>query len=157
MSMTNYRREKPGAFGTAYVTTASGQIGGANYLGGAAPLTVNSTTTFVMPTPPVKARLKSLAAVTVTVPVDADGTILAKACKYNAATDAQVIIGATLDLEALVTREITVVGALSTATDAQRIFNGTSDSLEINVINNSAAIDTQPAGLIFTALWELLQ
>lgn len=155
--MQNFRRPKPGNFGTDNLIVSSGQIGGANFAGGASPLTANATTVFRLPTPPVRCRLIKLAASVVTVPADADGTILAQAAKYSSSADAQVLISATLDLEALVTREITAVGPLSTATDAGRIFNGTGDALEINVVNNSAAIDTQPAGLVFTALFEQLQ
>lgn len=148
---------KPGRFGTGTVLCASGQIGGANYLGGATPLTVNDTTVFRLPTPPVKSRFLWLAASVVTVPVDADGSILARAAKYNAATDAQVIVSSDINLETLVTREITRAGLLATATLAAPIFNGSSDSLEVNVVNNSAAIDTQPAGLVFTVAFEVLQ
>jgi hypothetical protein len=153
----NFFGPRAGSFGTATVLCASGQIGGANYLGGASPLTVNSTTTFRLPTPPFKCRFLSMAVSVVTVPADADGSILARAVKYSASADAQVAVSADVDLEALTTREIGVAAALSTATEAQRIFNGTSDSLEVNVVNNSAAIDTQPAGLVFTCAFERLK
>lgn len=152
----NWWQAKPGRLGQATVLCASGQIGGANYLGGASPLTVNNTTTFRLPTPPYKSQFLRLCASVVTVPADADGTILARAMKYDAAADAQVTLSADIDLEALVTRELTRVGILSTATPPQLVFNGTSDALEINVVNNSAAIDTQPAGLVFTVAFALL-
>lgn len=144
---------KPGRFGTATVLCVSGQIGAANYLGGATPLTANTTTTFRMPTPPFKCRFKSIAVSCSTVAVDADGTVLATAQKYNGS--AQVALTGNIDLEALTARQITTTQ--SNASDPNRIFNGTSDALEVNVVNNSAAIDTQPAGLVFTAAFELLQ
>lgn len=155
--MYNFFGPRPGSFGVATVICASGQIGGANYLGGASPLTANTTTTFSLPTPPFKARFVGMSISTVTVPADADGTILARAVKYNAASDAQVAVSADIDCEALVTREVTTVGPLSTATEAQRTFNGTADSLEVNIVNNSGAINTQPAGMVITCYFERLK
>lgn len=152
-----YPRQKPGSFGRQLITIASGQIGGSNYLGSTTPLTVNNTTTFRLGTPAVKCQLIKLAASQVTVGADADGTILARAMKYDAAADAQVQVSEDIDLEAATTRELQVAAAKASATAAQRVFNGTSDTLEVNVVNNSAAIDTQPAGLVFTAVFEVLE
>lgn len=148
---TNFRRPKPGQFGTAYIILSSGQIGGANYAGGATPITANTTTTFRLPSPPVRSRFKSIAVSTVTVPADADGTMLAVAQKYNGGA---VALTGNIDLEALTTRQLLVTA--NTASDANRIFNGTTDVLEVVVTNNSAAIDTQPAGLVFTAIFDVL-
>lgn len=157
MGMPGFRKQKPGKFGTQYITMQTGQIGGSNMLGSTTPLTANTTTTFRLGGPPVKCRLVKLSASCVTVGADADGTILARAMKYASVGDAASAVSADIDLEALVTREITAVGPLSTASDATRLFNGTGDTLEINVVSNSAAIDTQPAGLVFTALFEVLE
>lgn len=148
----NFFRPKGGRFGVATVMISSGQIGGTNYEGGASPLTANTTTTFRLSTPPVKCRFVKIGVSVVTVPVDADGTILAVANKYNG-TSAVAQTG-NIDLEALTTRQQTVT--VGTATEANRVFNGTSDVLEVVVTSNSAAIDTQPAGLLFSVMFELL-
>lgn len=148
----NFFRPKGGRFGTATLALMSGQIGGTNYAGGASPLTVNTTTTFRLGCPPVKCRFKSISTQVVTVPVDADGTILAVAHKYNGSS--QVAQTGNIDLEALTTRVGLVTAG--TATEPNRLFNGTTDVLEIVVTNNSAAIDTQPAGLVWVAVFEIL-
>jgi hypothetical protein len=86
----------------------------------------------------------------VTVPEDADGTLVATLRKYDASADATVTLTGNIDLEALTTREETSVKVLGTLTDAQLTMD-TGDALEVHVVNNSAAIDTQPAGLTFVA------
>lgn len=149
--MRNFFSPRPGRFGTQTLVVTSGTIGGTNFAGGASPLTANAATTFRMPSPPVKCRFKSLAVSTVTVPADSDGTIVAVANKYNGSAVAQT---ANVDLEALTTRQLLVTNG--NASEPNRIFNGTTDVLEIVVTSNSAAIDTQPAGLIFTATFEVL-
>lgn len=149
--MLNYFRPKPGRFGVATVLLNSGQIGGTNYLGGTSPLTANDTTIFQLGgTAGRKCRVSRLGATVVTVPADADGTILAKLVKYDASANATVDVTGNLDLEALVTREESFVAYLATATDAALTLEA-GDALEIHVVNNSAAINTQPAGLVFTA------
>lgn len=148
---------RPGRFGTATVLAQTGQIGGANFLGGASPLTANTTTIFRLGGfAGRKVRFSRFGATTTTVPADADGTIIATARKYDASADAAVVLSANLDLEALVTREETSTTPLSTATDAELTFD-TGDALEIHVVNNSAAIDTQPAGLVFVAEFLVLE
>lgn len=152
----NFFRPKPGSFGVETVSIRSGQIGPANFLGGASPLTANATTIF---------RLGGLGAGTyrflgagasaLTIPADSDGTILATVQKYNAAGDAAVTLTGNIDLEALVTRKETTASPLSTLTEAQITINP-GDTIEVAVVNNSAAIDTQPAGLVFTATFARL-
>ena len=143
-------KPRVGRFGVSPYVMATGQIGGANFLGGATPLTANSTTIFRLGPVPRKSFLSRFGASTVTVPVDADGTIVAYVIKYNAATDTAVgPLTANLNLEALVTREGILLLPAASATEAQLLFNE-GDTLEVHVVNNSAAIDTQPAGLVFT-------
>ena len=151
----NFQRQVPGNLGETTATVQIGPIGGANNIGGASPLTANSTTTFHLPPIGRRAIFRRLIASTVTVPADADGTILARAMRYNASTDSATAVSADLDLEALVTREATAALQLSSATDATLIF-GASDTVAINVVNNSAAIDTQPDNLNFTVEFILL-
>ena len=147
----NFFAPKPGRFGVQTVQARTGQIGGANFLGGATPLTANTTTIFRLGgTAGRKCRVSRFGATTVTVPADADGTIVATLRKYDASADSAVTLTGNLDLEALVTREETSAAVLGTLTDAQLTLD-TGDALEIHVVSNSAAIDTQPAGLVFVA------
>lgn len=152
----NYPVQKPGFFGVHRVWLQTGQIGAANYLGGASPLTANNTTIFRVGTPPTRAMFNGFTATTVTVPADADGAILAYAYKYDASADAAVAVSNSLDLEALVTREGTEAAPVTDGSNATVTFD-TGDALEIHVVNNSAAIDTQPAGLVFVAEFLLLE
>lgn len=148
--MLNYFRPKPGRFGVATALVSSGQIGGTNFLGGATPLTVNNTTTFRLGgTAGRRAMFSRFGVSTVTVPVDADGDITVVLQKYNAVTNAAVVLTAPIDMQALTTREQTSVGWLTTLTPAQATLTP-DDTLEVVVTNDSAAIDTQPAGVIFT-------
>lgn len=156
MSLTFFA-PKPGRFGVATVQARTGQIGGSNFLGGATPLTANDTTIFrVGGFAGRKVRFSRIGATSTTVPADADGTILAYAKKYDASANDVVTLSESLDLESLVTREETSVNYLSTATDADLTFD-TGDALEIHVVNNSAAINTQPAGLVFVAEFLVLE
>lgn len=146
----NFFRPKPGRFGVMPVLLNSGQIGGTNFLGGASPLTANTTTVFRLGgTAGRVCRISRFGATTVTVPVDTDGAITAVLQKYDASADATVALTPAIDLEALVTREETSVGILSSLTVAQATFD-VGDALEVVVTNDSAAINTQPAGLVFT-------
>lgn len=146
----NFFRPKPGRFGVMPVLLNSGQIGGTNFLGGASPLTANTTTVFRLGgTAGRVCRISRFGATTVTVPADNDGAITAVLQKYDASADATVALTPAIDLEALVTREETSVGILSSLTVAQATFD-VGDALEVVVTNDSAAINTQPAGLVFT-------
>lgn len=148
--MYSFFKPKPGRFGVAPVLVNSGQIGGTNYLGGASPLTANTATTFRLGgTAGRRVAVSRFGASVVTVPADADGTITAVLQKYNAVTNAAVTLTGPIDLEALVTREQASVPLLASVTPAQATL-GPNDTLEVVVTNNSAAIDTQPAGLVFT-------
>jgi len=148
--MYNFFKPKPGRFGVASVLLNSGQIGGADYPGGATPLTANATTTFRLGgTAGRKCMVSRFGATVVTVPADADGAITAVLQKYDASADAVVVLTGPINLEALVTREETSVALLATVTAAQATLD-VGDALEIAVTNTSAAIDTQPAGLVFT-------
>lgn len=147
--MSDFRfKPKAGRFGVQPVVVGLGPIGPANYLGGAAPLTVNDTTIFRLGSA-AGGRPAVFAGGSVsctTVPADADGTIVGTFVRYRAASDDTVTLTANVNLEALVTREATAVVPLATLTEAERTF-AAGDTLEFHVVNNSAAIDTQPAGL----------
>lgn len=139
----------PGRYGIEVIVVGSGPIGGTNLIGGASPLTANTTTKFYLPAPGFKCAFLGLKAHAVTVPADADGTILARAVKYDAVANGEVTLSADLNLEGLVTREVSKVGPSTSATEAQ-LFIRPEDSLLVSVVSNSAAIDTQPANLVFT-------
>jgi hypothetical protein len=150
--MYNFPMQKPGSFGVQRVYVKTGQIGGTNFLGGATPLTANTTTIFrlggfagrsVMPT--------RLGATTVTVPTDADGTLVAKLVRYRASDNTAVDLTNNLDLIALVTREESFATMLSSVADTPAGVLVAGDALEVHVVSDSAAIDIQPAGLVFTA------
>jgi hypothetical protein len=148
--MMNFFKPKPGRFGVAPVLLSTGQIGGTNFLGGASPLTANASVTFCLGgTAGRRVQFSRFGASVVTVPVDADGTITAILQKYNALTDATVTLTPAIDLIALATREQASVGWLSSLTQAAATLTP-SDTLEVVVSSDSAAIDTQPAGLVFT-------
>jgi hypothetical protein len=149
--MSNIFAPKPGRFGVMPVQVRTGQIGGANFLGGASPLTANATTIFRLGgTAGRRCQVSRFGATAVTVPADADGTIVATLRKYDASADSAVTLTANLDLETLVTREESSIPYLSTVSEADLTLD-TGDALEIHVVSNSAAIDTQPAGLVFVA------
>lgn len=143
-------RPQPGRFGVMPQVLTTGPIGGTNFLGGANPLTANATNTFYAGAPPARSMFSRLAMSCVQVPADADGTILASAWKYDASADAAVQLTDTFNLESLVTREGSFLEPLSTATAAQLTFEE-GDTLEIRVVSNSAAINTQPSQLVFNA------
>jgi hypothetical protein len=146
----NFFAPRPGRFGTMPCYVRSGQIGGANFLGGATPLTANMTTIFRLGGLAGRtAMFSGFGATTVTVPADADGAITAAVYKFRASDNTAVKLSADIDLEALVTREETTAKALGISDADLTLVAG--DALEIHVVSNSAAIDTQPAGLVFVA------
>lgn len=148
--MLNHRKKKPGRFGTELLVLSSGNVG-------TNPLTANQTNTFKLPSPTRRARFVRFAASQTTVVADADGTVLARAMKYSGSADAAAAVSADIDLEAATARELQTAGILSTQTDAGIIFDpALGDTLEVNVVNNSAAIDTQPVALVLTCEFELL-
>lgn len=128
----------------------SGEIGGANFLGGASPLTANATTRFRLGGLAGRTALASgFGATAVTIPVDADGTITAALYKFRASDNTPVKLSNDIDLEALVTRRETFAKILSLSDADMTLQSG--DALEVWVVSNSAVIDTQPAGLVFVA------
>lgn len=148
--MFKFMNPKPGRFGVAPVFLKTGEIGGTNFLGGTAPLTASGTTIFRLGgTAGRKTRVSRLGATVVTVPVSASGTLKATLRKYDASADAAVTLTADLDLETLTTREEGFASILTTVSDAELTLD-VGDALEIHVVS-TAAIGTQPAGLVFTA------
>lgn len=134
-----HARKKPGRYGTdiAFVTSM---------VSGTATCTANDTTVFRIPSPFRKCRfLRGNVSVTV-VPADSDGTLVGTFKKYDASADAAVTLSGTVDLEALVTREVSKADSAAAATDAQLTLDD-GDCLEFHVVSDSAAINTQPTNL----------
>lgn len=140
--MDNSRREGFGRFGSHPVWLSRTLV--------ASSLTANTTNDFYVVAPPVNAVIGGGAMTCVTVAADADGTVLAYLAKYDASADAVVVLTSALDLEAVITKEAARFAVLGTLTDAERTFD-TGDTLLLRVINNSAAINTQPTELTVTA------
>lgn len=137
----SYFAPKPGRFGVmpAYVFTA---VTGT--------LTANATNTLVIHTPYRKCKVRRFFVNSGTVLLaDADGTFVATVKKRIGAGTA-VSLSAATDLETLLAAVQTnyPINVVSTATQAERqIPEG--NVLYVEVVNNSAAIDTQPVGLSF--------
>ncbi len=143
----------PGRHGTMLVETFSGIIG----TGGLA-LTVNATTTFRIPTPISKVWLEKLCVSAGGLAVDADGTILGTINKRDNVAGANVPLTAAFSFESdflLLANKVYQIPLLATLTDAQRIFQA-GDQLYVDIVNNSAAIDTQPTHTAVGAEWCVL-
>lgn len=139
-----WRSNRPGELGTELITAAFA-------VSGEATLTANNTTTFVIGGFGRRVRFKEFNVSVTTVPADADGTITAVVQKYDASANAAVALTTATDLETLTTREGRRVQAIATLTDAQVTLEA-DDTLEFVVTNNSAAINTQPTGLVVRAV-----
>lgn len=137
----------PGRYGTNPIVAAASNVGA---------LTANTTTTFFLALPPGKFFINKLIMTTNVVAADADGTVLATFQKYDGVANSAVALNTAADLETMTTKESTVVNVLSSLTDAQRIVNtANGDSIYVDVVNNSAALNTQPTNLCFAV--ELFQ
>lgn len=120
-------------------------------------LTANTTTRVDIGPAPRKSFLDRVMVSQSTLVADADGTVLATVKKYDASADASVTLSSALSLEAdaQVASEGKLFTLLSTLTDAQRTLDE-GDVLYVDIVNNSAAIDTQPVNLRFVASVEVL-
>lgn len=123
-------------------------------------LTANTTTTINVGAPvgdsrrTEKCKLLGVAVSAITPPADADGTILASVIKRDVSASSDVTLSsATLDLETL-TAETQADFSL-VEDDSQLTFDA-GDILEVDVVNNSVAIDTQPGEAIIVAEFALL-
>ena len=153
----NFFKPRPGRFGTQIAFLSLSSIGGADYIGGAAPLTVNDTTTFKIPSPYRKCRFVRASVVMKTIAVDADGTVLATVKKLTApSTKASLTDALSWEAAGVTADTVAQFVTLSTATEAQRTLNA-GESFIVDVVNDSAAIDTQPAGINITIEVEVLE
>lgn len=124
-------------------------------------IVANDVTQIIMPVPGRKARFNRLIIQQGgTVAVDADGTILAVAYKGQVVSPT-IDLTASYNLETGSVLQTYVADPASGLTEAERTFEAASsaggDTLTVSVTSNSAAIDTQPVGLVFIAEFDLLE
>lgn len=147
------RKPSAGRYGVDPVFIRMGPIGGTNNIGGATPLTANATTTFKLGGFHRKVAFLRFSVSLGTLPVDADGTVLARMRKNRAGTITTV--SSDISLEGMTANVSEKAGVLSTVTDAGRVFLE-GDTVEVDIVNNSAAIDTQPATMYLVGEFALL-
>lgn len=132
-------------------------------------ITANTTTRFGFPAITARANtgdavatgehvsfIDSLFAACHTLVADADGTVLLTIKKYDKSAAADVTLVTSFNLEGLTAKESSGIAFDSGVTEAQRILD-IGDYLYAEVVNNSAAIDTQPVGLQVTALVKVMR
>ena len=114
--MYNHFRPKPGRYGThpQFLTVQPTPT-----------LTANNTTIFKIPSPYRRCVFVRGAVSVTQVPVDGDGTILGTFRKYDASADAAVTLTGNIDLETLVTREVSYADPSSSATLSTQIATPT--------------------------------
>lgn len=144
-----------GRFDVMVDVGASSQVGTGGLL-----ITANVTTRIPIPTPIARCAIASLSiqggAIT---GVDADGTILATFNKRDNVGAADVPLSAATSLKVDFLTAVNknfAVPLLATLTDQQRLCQP-GDIVFVNVVNNSAAIDTQPTGLFLVVEFAILQ
>lgn len=139
-----YRKHGPGRYGVESVFIRSAPIGGTNQIGGASPLTANTTTTFRLGGFHRKVAFLRFSVSCGTVGADSDGTLLARMRKIKTDGTTVVTLSSDINLEALTADVSEKAGRLSTATEAHcTILEG--ETITVDIVNNSAAINTQPA------------
>jgi hypothetical protein len=136
--MQRHRMPAPGRWGTHPVIAAIQLL--ANFA-------ANATSTLFLGAVNVRAWISRVSVSCFVIPVDNDGTLLATLKKWDKSAGAAVVLSAALDLEALVAKQTTDFAMLSTLNDDQRTID-VGDTLYIEIVSNSAAIDTQPTGFV---------
>lgn len=110
-------------------------------------ITANTTTAQTLATALSKFYVERLAAVALTLPVDADGTVLCTVTVMRAnSTISTLATSFNLESGGLSAGTLTAIPFDAGVTDNQRILLE-GDFLVATITNNSAAIDTQPVGL----------
>jgi hypothetical protein len=138
----NHFQPKGGRYGVQVAFVSGKQLD--------AGITANTTTAIPLASPVRKNIIARVTAQVTTVPTDADGTILATLKKFNQVSGVTTVLSSALDLEALTARKPVQFTLLSTLSEWQlQLAEG--EYLYVDVVNNSAAIDTQPKELTFTA------
>lgn len=138
----NHFQPKGGRYGTMPEILTGRQLD--------AGLTANTTTRIAVATSIRKAILARLSVYVTTVPVDADGTVLVTIKKFNQVSGITTALTAAFDLEALTALKPAIIPLLATLTE-QQLTVQEGEIIIADVVNNSAAIDTQPKELTFSA------
>lgn len=153
--MLTFYRSRPADFGSEFIRFPSGNLG-----------TLTANTTFVHGLggindkddtggiPGHTAYVAEVFAGCTTAPIDADGTYLLNVVKYDSSAAAAVVLVTGFSMEGLTAGKTERV-PLDTLTDSQRILDF-GDYLYIELVNNSAAIDTQMVGGNVSVLCKLL-
>ena len=146
---TAFRPTDPQRFGGVFATLSHGPLGGADLLGGAAPLTVNTTTDFQVANPRRRMRfLQGVVQIYTTLPVDADGTVLLRIMKYDVSAGAAVQVSEDQSLEVAALTLKTPARLLQKAGVTEAVLTADiGDFFFVRYANNSAAIDTQPGNV----------
>jgi hypothetical protein len=110
------------------------------------PATVNNTQSHRLGGPHRKAVPERFNVAQGTVGNDADGTILIRVKKWDASANAFVVLTDDVNLEGQQADETVVIPIKATLTDEQATIDE-GDTLVADIVNNSAAIDTQPANV----------
>lgn len=147
--MITFFRPKPSRFGTMPLTLSTMN---------AYNITANGTRNIVLNGLPYrKAIFSSGYYSSLTPAADADGTVLGSIVKYDSSASAYVVLTDVYDLEAVGAGAVKVpMPALATLTEQEK-FIDLGDSLLFRVVNNSAAIDTQPTAPVWAAEVFLLE
>ena len=143
--MLIYRRPKPGRYGTHIVFVQ--KSGGT--------LTANTTTTFKAGGFKRTMVFLQFVAFVGVKPADADGAITAKVVIRAADGTTRRVVSADINLETLTNDVATAVGIKAGLADKSRVLLP-GEAVEFDVVNDSAAIDTQPTDLVFTAEFALV-
>lgn len=135
---------RSGVYASAMLLALRGEI---------ATLTANVTNTILLGAPVHRGALDLFVTVMASaVPADADGTLVATVKKWDASAGAAVSLSAATDLETLITaaKKGYHIALLSTLTE-EEVYLDTGDSVYVEVVSNSAAINTN-ANLVFQAV-----
>ena len=114
----------------------------------------NSTATVQLPCPYSKCLLVRAAVYATTIPVDADGTCTYQLIKREGAGNSDDNVSAAIDFEGATALEMKDIPLTGTITD--RTFLNI-DIFEVDLVNNSGAIDTDAVGLVFVLEFVLVE
>lgn len=153
--MLLYFRARPKDFGCAFIRFAAP----------IASVTANVTNTYGLggisdkdtahPNVAHTAYVDEIHAGCVTIPIDADGTLLLNIKKYDASAGSAVTISSGFNLESLVAGKVDQIPVNAGVTDSQRILDY-GDFLYAEIVSNSAAIDTAMVGGNISVLAKIL-
>lgn len=140
---------RPGNFGIIPAWLPSDLIGGTANIGSTTPMTANATVVYPIGCPARPSYFNGgNVMIQTTLPIDADGTCLAYLAKYDVSAAAYVVLTGSVDLETAtsVLLQPQYFVPATGLTEAQAFFDD-QDWVALQLVSNSAAIDTQLAGL----------